>query len=214
MANKYFRHFLKTQRVPKVIPAGKMIIYADRYLKFLSRHYDHFMFNDGRIIYNHCLKTKKFCYLIAKKYNADKQLLGAAAFLHESGKAFKTSWRILRNKYNRYNWIIAKDLIDRFDIPVAKKQKLKQIILHQKKNELIENKILHEADIIAFFADRRSQKALNKWARENGVRNELKRKFRKIKKLKLKPSRKNALPYWRHSLKFWRIKPEGLERRI
>jgi len=208
--NKYFQRFLKTSHLPKSIPVTAIVRYADLFMRFLSRHYEHYMFNDGRIIYGHCQKTKKYCYLLARRYRVDKSLLGVAAFLHESGKAYETSWRVLRRMHEKYNWEISKELVSRFAITDERKLKLKHILLHKKENKYLESMILHEADIIAFLADRRSQRALEQWAQSKGIRNELERKFRKINKLKLRGSKTIALPLWNESIRYWNFNPKKI----
>lgn len=164
------------------------------------------MFGDGRIIYRHCRFTLKFCDLLSKGYRSDKSILRVAAFLHESGKAYEVSWKILKERHEKYNWLISKELISRFQISRERKNKLKKILLHKKNDNSIEAKILHEADIIAFFADRSSQKAFAAWAKKRKLPGEIERKLSKMKKLKLKNSNKIALLLWRKSLGFWKRK--------
>ena len=67
-----------------------------RFLKDSFIKNPHYSFDDWRIMYNHGLNVLDYSMRLAKKIRCDKEVLIVASLLHDIGKTYKTSDKILR----------------------------------------------------------------------------------------------------------------------
>lgn len=166
-------------------------------VKFLKESFianPDYSFHDWRIMYNHSRLVEKFSRQIAKNIECDKLVLSLGALLHDIGKTHKADENTLREKHAELGYIVSKDFIDGLGLSPAQKETLIRILKDQ--SDLIEKKIIEDADIIAFYADEKLQKAFMNWVLKRGYSEDSQRKLKNIEKLRFGVSKSLAEKYY------------------
>lgn len=172
----------------------KFIWSARRFLKKSFQANPAYSFNDWRIMYRHSCRVKKLADKICSAVGGDRQVVLLGALLHDIGKTYRASEEVLRERHNELGWEVSRDFIMGLNFKEEQKNKLRDILTGC--DGSLESQIIHEADIVAFFIDKKLQTALKIWADKNNLPNELKRKLDNWEKLKFEISKKIAKKYY------------------
>lgn len=154
-----------------------------------------FSFNNWKIMYDHGIMVLTFSLKIARELaNYDRLVLSVAALLHDIGKTYRADKQTLYEKHEEFSYVVSREFLESLDLTQEQKLKLKEILSGH--GECVEKKIIQDADIIAFLADKQLQDAFKNWADQQGMPNEMKRKLDKINLLKFDVSKKIAEPFY------------------
>lgn len=175
-----------------------------QFLKQAFQDNPSYSFNNWEIMYNHGLTVQKFAMQIAESVSCDNEIVSIGALLHDIGKTYKADNEILREKHGQLAYEVSKDLLKTLNLSDKQLGHLRGIL--SEADSSIEADIIHDADIIAFFADKQLQQALSKWADEKGLPNELQRKLDKQEQLKLSISKETAKPLAQQMKDKWKLK--------
>lgn len=154
-----------------------------------------YSFNNWKIMYEHGTMVLTFSLKIAREMaNYDELVLSIAALLHDIGKTYQADKQTLYEKHEEFSYLVSQKFLESLDLTKEQKLKLKEILSDPGKS--IEKQIIEDADIIAFLADKRLQDSFKKWADQEGLPHEMKRKLDKINLLKFDVSKKIAEPFY------------------
>lgn len=192
---------LKKVLVSLVVMSNDILEQTREFLENAFIENPHFSFGNWRIMYNHSLLVLKFALGIAEEIDCDKLVLSVGSLLHDIGKAYKADEQLLREKHEELGYEISQKFLEKFNFSDEQRLKLKDIFLGDGKS--VERQIIKDADIVAFFADERLQKALKSWADKRGLTNELQRKLDKVRLLHFGVSKKIAEPFYKEMKKRW-----------
>ncbi len=162
-----------------------------------------YSFNDWTIMYNHSLMVRDVSFKIAKDINCDKKLLEIEALLHDIGKTYKTDLKTLREHHNELGYEVVKQFLPELNLSQEQSFKLEDFLRGQVKS--VESMIIKDADIIAFFADKRLQEAFSGWADKEGLKDELQRKADKINKINFESSKELAMEPYQEMKNIWHL---------
>lgn len=141
-------------------------------------------------MYDHSILVMNLSLQIGQGMDCDKTVLSIAALLHDIGKTVKADEETLRKQHAELSAETSKEFIENLKITEHQKKQILQIL--QKQGNCIEQKIIHDADIVAFFSDEQLQNAFQKWAEEKGLKTELKRKLDKFNDIQFTQSKNLA----------------------
>ena len=173
------------------------------FLKQSFKENPHFSFNNWKIMYDHSLLVHKYSVKIAENIDCDKVVLAIGALLHDIGKTYKADEKTLRKEHEKLGYIVSKQFLETLKLTKDQKTKLRHILTSR--GESVEKRIIKDADVIAFFADRNLQSAFRKWAQRKGLRNESRRKLGKINELRFNVSKEISKPFYMQLKRRWKL---------
>lgn len=183
---------------------NSLVVNVQNFVKKAFQENPHYSFGDWSIMYEHSVMVKDISLQIAESVDCDKILLSIEALLHDIGKTYKASGKVLHQQHAELGYEVTKDFLPSLDLTKEQKKKLIQFL--QGDVSSIEGQIIKDADCIAFFSDIVLQKAFKNWAEKEGLLNELQRKADKINTLHFEVSRKLATPYHSVLKEKWELK--------
>ncbi len=160
-----------------------------------------YSFNNADIMINHSIDVMNIAVEVAKDYtDADLKVILLGALFHDIGKTADETPQVLQQRHAQFNWDIANEFFESLDLSPDQLHKLRNILFENPEtiNSCIEQKIVKEADKIAFVTDEVLQTAFYAWAEslaEGNGKLELQRKFDKTKTLELPSAREIAGMY-------------------
>lgn len=154
----------------------------------------HYSFNDWKIMYDHSITVYEVALRIAKDVPCDVEVLSIGALLHDIGKTVKADEATLRKKHSELGAVASEEFLNRLDLTSERKARI--MSLFSPDCELVEKKIIEDADIVSFYMDDRLADAFEEWAKSRGLYSEFSRKLGNIGKLRFDASRTMALPYY------------------
>ncbi len=164
-------------------------------------HYASYSFGDPAIMINHAIMVRDLALQIEENVHCDQNLLSIMALFHDIGKAYETDQQTLREKHAELGYEVTKDFIPTLKLGDNDRTLLVSFLKGDMSS--LQAQIIKDADIIAFFADERLQKALKEWGDKNALPNELQRKANKIADLKFEVSVKIARPFYEQLVARW-----------
>lgn len=177
---------------------------AEKFLKKSFQDNPAFSFNDWEIMYHHSVVVCSYALHLATRFpDADLEVVSVGALLHDIGKAMKTDEDTLRASHGKMAFEFSAKFLKSLDLDDDQYEALKNIL--KEESDSLENKIIKDADAIAFFADGKLQQALKDWADNKGLPNELQRKLDKFERLNFEESKKIAEPLVAKMKERWKI---------
>jgi len=150
-----------------------------------------YSFNNADIMIDHSIDVMNIAIELSKDYpQADITVILLGALFHDIGKTANEAPEVLKAQHAQFNWDIANKFLSTLGLTAVQLEKLKNILFENPEtiNSCIEQKIVKEADKVAFVTDDGLQTAFYSWAEGLVVGNgkvELQRKLDKVKTLEL-----------------------------
>lgn len=185
------------------------IVEADSFLRQAFQQHPHFSFGDWRIMYEHSRLVRDYALRIAESVPCDTLVLQLGALLHDIGKTVIADEETLRAHHGRMGYDVSKPFLESLRIAPAQREKVLSLFLG---GSCVEKRIISDADLLAFLADRRLQEALAQWAEKRGLAGEIERKVSKARSLHFKASMAIAAPLLRKFEK--RMQPGSRHREV
>jgi len=164
---------------------------AETFLRDRFNANPRYSFNNADIMINHSIDVMNIAVEVAKDYpDADLKVILLGALFHDIGKTANESAEVLQQRHAQFNWDIANGFLSTLGLTAVQLEKLMNILFENPDtiNSCIEQKIVKEADKVAFVTDEVLQTAFNNWSERLGVgkgKVELQRKLDKVKTLEL-----------------------------
>lgn len=184
----------RKSEMDSIINSAKDFLY-DRFQKF-----PHYSFGDGNIMYEHSLQVHNFATKLAHKIKANLMVVELCAIFHDIGKTLDLDHEILERDHEVLGWKVVKEFLNSQKLSNEDLSKIESFFNAE---DSVERNIVKDADIIAFYADKRLQKEYLTWAKQQGEprNNELiQKKWGKFDKLNFKESKEIAFEYYQASL--------------
>jgi len=102
---------------------------------------------------HHIISVVKYAKLLAKKLNADEEIVEIAALLHDYASVSNKDWY---PEHHKHRARLAEEILKKFNYPEDKIEKIKHCILSHRasqniKRETVEAEILFDADHMSHF---------------------------------------------------------------
>jgi len=164
-----------------------------------TKTYNH-AFRNGRL--KHAGRVREYALMLAKKENADRDIVEIAALLHNIGYAVKSYGHPPLDSA-RISGLFLKDVLSE-----GMAKRVAECIRHHraidKEPESVEAKIIAAADSLAFLEDKGMQFFVYKLSRGD-IKGMRKRISRIMGKIKLESARRIAAPLFEESARRWRV---------
>lgn len=161
----------------------------------------HYSFNDWTVMYNHSITVEEMAMLISKDMEADLIVIAISALLHDIGKIYEADDETLKEKHEKFNFIVSKEFLESLDLTKEQLDKIKETILGE--NDTIERKIIKDADALAFFKDKTLHILFFKWANEIKRQDYIEKKLNKFSKLNFDTSKKIGKKWFKEMKREW-----------
>lgn len=184
---------------------------AETFLRDRFNANPRYSFNNADIMINHSIDVMNIAVEVAKDYpDADLKVILLGALFHDIGKTANESAEVLQQRHAQFNWDIANEFFKGLDLSSAQLEKLKNILFENPEtiNSCIEQKIVKEADKVAFVTDEVLQTAFNNWAErlpDGKGKTELQRKLDKTLSLELPRAKEIAGTYSEVMRERWKL---------
>jgi len=152
-------------------------------------------------MHDHHLIVLNLSLKIADKIPCDQLVLKIGALLHDIGKVYKADEKTLMEKHDVLGWEVSGDFLQSLNIKENQLEKIKQIWDRDKTNT--EKQIISDADILAFYIDRKLQNAFKKWAKKKDYKYQMQRKMDGFNLLHLEISKEIGEPLLEEFKKHW-----------
>ena len=182
---------------------NEIINIAKRFVEKSFKQNPHYSFDNWKIMYNHSLLTYEISQQICKEIECDKLVVALGSLLHDVGKSYKTDENTLMLKHRELGYIVCKDFLDSIRLTKEQKEKIKVFFFDKGRN--IEKAVIEDADIVAFYKDKKLQDVFRKWAIEKELESELKKKLDFFTELKFDVSKKLAEPFYKNTKKYLKV---------
>ena len=179
---------------------------AESFLEERFKENPGFSFGDWEIMYDHSILVKNYSIKISEEISRDdysKTVLVLGALLHDIGKTYQADEEKLRNKHDELAYEVSRDFLKNLEMEDSQENKLNSLL--KGKSDFLEAQIIEDADIVAFFADKKLMKAFKEWALSKDMPEECERKLNKIEQLKFEPSKQLALEYYKEATEILEI---------
>lgn len=161
----------------------------------------HYSFNDWHIMYNHSLTVENLAVKISKNIEVDIIVISISALLHDIGKIYEADDETLKEKHEKFNFIVSKEFLESLDITKDQLDKIKETILGE--TDSIERNIIKDADALAFYKDKKLHTLFLKWANEINRKDYIEKKLNKFSKLNFDTSKKIGKKWFDEMKKDW-----------
>lgn len=175
---------------------------VDNFVKKAFIENPHYSFNHWSVMYNHSVKVKDLALKVARGQKCDKVVLAVGALLHDIGKTYHADATTLHKDHEKLNIIVAKDFLDNLKITKEQREKIFDVI--KGGSDLVEGKIVRDADGLAFYLDRNLYMLWIEWATKNNIsENDKIRKIEKYSYFNFPVSQKIGKSSWEQMKKDW-----------
>ncbi len=166
---------------------NKLIVNTKQFVKAKFIEHPHHSFNDWNIMYNHSIKVYEIAMQLAKNVSCDETVVALSALLHDIGKTYPADAMTLHKKHEEFNVLIARPFIEQVNLSEAQRELLEETLLE--KSNSTEAKIVRDADILAFYADKKLHFLFLKWAQEKNLPQSIEKKLNNYSKLHFEQSK-------------------------
>lgn len=180
----------------------KQILKTREFVKNAFIENPHYSFNHWSVMYNHSVLVFEFAEKLLSEIKADREIVLIGALLHDIGKTYNADPETLHKKHEDLNLEVANDFIESLDLDKISKDKIKEIISF--KNGSLEEKIIKDADALAFFHDKILYSLFLDWAKKEGLEDAIDKKINKFNSLNFKISKKIAEKDYQQMLHAWK----------
>ncbi|MBI4175674.1 MAG: HD domain-containing protein [Candidatus Aenigmarchaeota archaeon] len=161
----------------------------------------HYSFDHWSVMYNHSVLVQEIALKIAKGMECDRLVLSLAALLHDIGKTYEASPAVLHKGHKKFNAIVSADFLEGLRLERGQLRKVKGIISY--KSRSAEMKIVKDADALALYADKRLYTLYIRWAMDNGLADDIKRKLGKFSRLHFEESKRLGRKWFERMKRDW-----------
>ncbi len=161
----------------------------------------HYSFNDWTVMYDHSVRVYNIALDIAAHVKCDTLLLCIGALLHDIGKTYKADPEVLHKDHEKFNLEVSREFLTGLKLPADRFARLEDIVSH--KGESVELKIIHDADALAMYADKRLYMLFIEWASKNDLNGAIKRKQDKFSHLNFPISAEIGRNWYEQMRKDW-----------
>jgi putative nucleotidyltransferase with HDIG domain len=155
---------------------------AEEFVKNAFIENPHYSFGHWSVMYDHSVRVKDFVLKISEHVDCDKTLAAIGGLFHDIGKTQRADEETLHYDNEKFNLPITEKFIETLSLTQDEKNKLKSIVSYS--GDLIEIKVIKDADALAFFADKKLNMLFLEWAVEKKLTPSIQRKLDKFKKLR------------------------------
>lgn len=148
----------------------------------------HYSFNHWSVMYDHSVKAQELALEIAREVECNRTIVSIGALLHDIGKTYKADPETLHKNHESFNLAVSENFLDNLGLEADELRRIKDIILYQ--GDSLELKVIKDADALAMYSDKKLYMLWIKWALENGLDSEIKRKIDKFDRLNFEISRR------------------------